>query len=66
MPEPVISAFGLIKKSCAQVNMEEGMDQNIAHAIITASDEVITGKLSSHFPLVVWQTGIKEISDQFI
>ena len=26
-------------------------------AIIKAADEVITGKLNDHFPLVVWQTG---------
>ena len=32
------------------------MDQ-IAEAIVKASDEVISGKLDDHFPLVVWQTG---------
>ena len=29
----------------------------IAKAIIKAADEVISGKLDEHFPLVVWQTG---------
>ena len=29
----------------------------IAKAIIEAADEVISGKLDDHFPLVVWQTG---------
>ena len=28
-----------------------------ANAIVKASQEVIDGKLNSHFPLVVWQTG---------
>ena len=57
MPEPVISAFGIIKKSCAQVNMAQGMDSKIGNAIVQAADEVLTGKLNAHFPLVVWQTG---------
>jgi len=29
----------------------------LADAIAKASDEVISGKLDDHFPLVVWQTG---------
>ncbi|KAJ3072659.1 hypothetical protein HDU98_003182 [Podochytrium sp. JEL0797] len=57
MPEPVIKAFGIIKKACAQVNMTTGLDATIGNAIVTASDEVISGSLNSHFPLVVWQTG---------
>lgn len=28
-----------------------------ADAIVAACDEVIQGKLDSHFPLVIWQTG---------
>ncbi|KAJ3201829.1 fumarase fum1 [Entophlyctis luteolus] len=57
MPEPVIKAFGIIKKAAAQVNMETGLDKNVGGAIVTAADEVISGKLNDHFPLVVWQTG---------
>ena len=57
MPIPVVRAFGLLKKSAAKANLNFGLEQNIADAIIQASDEVIAGKLDDHFPLVVWQTG---------
>lgn len=30
---------------------------NSADAIVKAADEVISGKLDDHFPLVIWQTG---------
>lgn len=57
MPLPVIHAFGYLKKAAAIVNKEYGMDSNIAEHISKAADEVISGKLDDHFPLVVWQTG---------
>lgn len=57
MPIPVIRAFGILKKCCAQVNLRYGLDKKVSEAIISAADEVISGKLDSHFPLVVWQTG---------
>ncbi|KAG2185727.1 hypothetical protein INT43_002162 [Umbelopsis isabellina] len=57
MPEPLIKAFGVLKKASAQVNMSYGLDQKIGNAIIQAADEVIEGKLMDHFPLVVFQTG---------
>jgi len=58
MPEPLIRALGIVKLSAAQVNMDIGiLDSKIANAIIKASSEVIEGKLNSHFPLSVWQTG---------
>ncbi|KAJ3314652.1 fumarase fum1 [Boothiomyces sp. JEL0838] len=57
MPEPVIKAFGIIKKSVAKVNMKTGLDKKVGDAIVLAADEVISGKLKDHFPLVVWQTG---------
>ena len=38
--------------------MENGsLDSRIGKAIQTAAGEVADGKLLSHFPLVVWQTG---------
>ena len=38
--------------------MENGsLDARIGKAIVTAAGEVAEGKLLSHFPLVVWQTG---------
>ena len=58
MPLPLIKALANLKKAAAITNMEMGcLDKNIANAIIQAADEVISGKLNDHFPLVVWQTG---------
>ncbi len=42
MPEPVITAFGIIKKSVALVNMNSGLDKRIGGAIVQAADEVST------------------------
>ncbi|XP_078153761.1 fumarase 1 [Carex rostrata] len=57
MPEPIIRAFGVIKKCAAKVNMEYGLDPTIAKAIMQAAQEVADGQLNDHFPLVIWQTG---------
>lgn len=58
MPEPVIRAMGILKKSAALVNKEFGLDAKLADAISKAADDVISGKLyNEHFPLVIWQTG---------
>ncbi|KAF2325129.1 hypothetical protein GH714_022938 [Hevea brasiliensis] len=57
MPEPIIRAFGILKKCAAKVNMEYGLDPSIGKAIMQAAQEVAEGKLNDHFPLVVWQTG---------
>lgn len=58
MPKTLIRAFGLIKKSAAQVNQKLGLlSLEKAKLIIEAADEVAEGKLHGHFPLNVWQTG---------
>ncbi|CAL5227155.1 g10068 [Coccomyxa viridis] len=58
MPEPVVTAFGILKRAAAKVNMESGaLDPKKAEAIIQAATEVAEGKLLEHFPLVIWQTG---------
>jgi len=58
MPIEVIHAFGILKKAAALTNHELGtLDAPIADLICSAADEVISGKLDDHFPLVVWQTG---------
>ncbi|KAF6140919.1 hypothetical protein GIB67_042332 [Kingdonia uniflora] len=57
MPEPIIRAFGVLKKCAAKVNMEYGLDPTIGKAIMQAAQEVSEGKLNDHFPLVIWQTG---------
>ena len=53
-----IRAYGLIKKAAASVNHRFGnINDKILNAIHKASDEVISGALDEHFPLVIWQTG---------
>lgn len=55
---PMIKALGVLKKSAALANAELGeLPQDIADLIAQAADEVISGKLDDHFPLVVFQTG---------
>lgn len=57
-PREMIRALGILKKSAAKVNMQlKLLDEKKGQAIIQAADEVISGKLDAHFPLVVWQTG---------
>lgn len=57
LPEPLIRSFGILKKAAAEVNETYGLDPKIADAIKTAAQEVADGKLTAHFPLVVFQTG---------
>lgn len=58
MPDQVIKAFGILKAATARVNMKQGvLEERIGNAIIQAAEEVASGELSDHFPLVVWQTG---------
>ena len=53
-----IRAYGIVKKAAASVNHKfSNLDEKILKAIHKASDEVISGSLDNHFPLVVWQTG---------
>jgi fumarate hydratase class II len=57
-PEPIVRALGIVKRAAAEANMALGkLDPALGEVIIRASNEVIEGKLSNHFPLVVWQTG---------
>ncbi len=58
MPPPLIHALALVKRAAASVNHELGLlEENISRAIIAAADEVLAGKHTDEFPLVVWQTG---------
>jgi fumarate hydratase class II len=58
MPAEIIHAFGILKKAAANTNLKLGLlDKATRDLIVKAADEVITGKLLDHFPLVVWQTG---------
>ena len=60
MPREITHAFGILKKAAAMANNalkpEKMTDEKLA-AISAACDEVISGSLNDHFPLVVWQTG---------
>jgi len=57
-PASVIRALGVIKRAAAETNMALGkLDPKIGQAVAAAAQEVIEGKLDSHFPLAVWQTG---------
>ena len=58
MPEPVVRAFGVLKRAAARVHARNGdLEPGVADAIARAAGEVAEGALSEHFPLVVWQTG---------
>src|SRR5690349_18331005 len=57
-PRQFIRALGQIKQAAAQVNETLGLvDPQIAEAIVQAAQEVIDGKLDSHFVLDIFQTG---------
>ena len=58
MPREITHAFGILKKAAAIANYNLGkLPKEKLGAIVAACDEVISGKLNEHFPLVVWQTG---------
>lgn len=60
MPREITHAFGILKKAAAIANhavKPERMTDEKLSAISQACDEVISGSLNEHFPLVVWQTG---------
>ncbi len=58
MPREMIRALGILKKAAALTNKDMGLlDPKLCDAICEAADEVISGALDAHFPLVVWQTG---------
>ena len=60
MPREITHAFGILKKAAAIANNQlkpEKMTAEKLEAITQACDEVISGELNDHFPLVVWQTG---------
>jgi aspartate ammonia-lyase len=53
-----IKAFALVKKACAQANLQLGfLDKTRAVAIVGACDELIEGKFADQFPLDALQGG---------
>ncbi|MBQ3063482.1 MAG: class II fumarate hydratase [Clostridia bacterium] len=60
MPREITRAFGILKKAAAMANAAlkpEKMTAKKLEVISLACDEVMSGALNDHFPLVVWQTG---------
>ena len=60
MPREITHAFGILKKAAARTNHRlrpEKMTAEKLSAIEAACDEILSGALNEHFPLVVWQTG---------
>ena len=60
MPTEIIHSFALIKKAAAIANHKlkpQKMMSEKLSAISYACDEILSGALDTHFPLVVFQTG---------
>jgi fumarate hydratase class II len=58
MPKEIIRAFAILKKAAAITNFEAGvLPKEKCDLIGQVCDEILAGKLSDQFPLVVWQTG---------
>ncbi len=58
VPIPVVHALAKVKRAAAEVNKAQGqLDPKLADAIVAAAEEIESGELDDHFPLVVWQTG---------
>ena len=59
MPRAVIKAFAYLKKACAIVNGNQGMDGKVSEAIQKAADKILRNEIDvkAEFPLVIWQTG---------
>jgi fumarate hydratase class II len=53
-----VRALGIVKKGAARANRDLGtIDEEVADAIIAATDEVIDGSHDDQFPVDVFQTG---------
>lgn len=58
IPMEVIKAFAVLKKSAATANNRlDRLDDRKKELICEVCDEILEGRLDSHFPLAVWQTG---------
>ena len=58
MPEALIHALLIVKRSAARVNTGLGLlPARIADAIVAAADEALAGLHAAEFPLAIWQTG---------
>jgi len=58
MPLEIIEGFAYLKKAAAYTNFDAGVLSKEKRDLIAAvCDEILDGKLSDQFPLVIWQTG---------
>ena len=58
MPDALIRALLIVKRSAARVNAALGaLPPEKADAIVAAADEALAGRHANEFPLAVWQTG---------
>ncbi|HEY0899610.1 MAG TPA: class II fumarate hydratase [Sphingobacteriaceae bacterium] len=58
MPQEIIEAFAYLKKAAAYTNADCGiLPAEKRDLIAQVCDEILEGKLTSEFPLVIWQTG---------
>ncbi len=58
MPSSFIIAYAIIKQAAAMTNHQLGLlPTDIMQLIVSASEEIIEGRLLDQFPLKVWQTG---------
>lgn len=58
IPEPLIKALTVVKLAAAKINMKYGaIEEQVGNAICQAAEEIMSGRFSDEFPLVVWQTG---------
>lgn len=58
MPKEIIEAFAYLKKAAAYTNADCGvLPAEKRDLIAQVCDEILEGKLTGEFPLVIWQTG---------
>jgi len=58
MPSEIIEAFAYLKKAAAYANCDLGvLPLEKRDLIAKVCDEILSGKLSDQFPLIIWQTG---------
>jgi fumarate hydratase, class II len=58
MPTEIVDGFAFLKKAAAFANCELGvLSSEKRDAIGAVCDEILEGKLTDEFPLVIWQTG---------
>ena len=58
MPIEIVRAFAILKHAAAATNADlKVLPKEKAELIAQVCEEILSGKLDDHFPLVVWQTG---------